>query len=118
VTEVSERAVRAALNQVIDPCSCAAGAPAGLDDMGLVRSVEISPCPGGARVSVTLRLTEPTCLMGAPFVRATEERLAQLKGISEFEVALTSGIDWTEDDLRPAYAVRLAAARDMRTRAG
>ena len=33
--------VRALLNAIVDPCSLAAGAPAGIDEMGLVRDVEV-----------------------------------------------------------------------------
>ncbi len=36
-----EERIRAALNEVQDPCSVVAGVPAGIVDMGLVRSLEV-----------------------------------------------------------------------------
>jgi metal-sulfur cluster biosynthetic enzyme len=107
-----EAAVRAALNEIIDPCSRAAGEPAGLVDMGLVRRVEVQ----GARVEVTLALTEPTCLMGFPFVRSARERLSALPGVEQVDVSLDPSFEWTPADLSPAYAARLARRRASRAR--
>ena len=108
----SEDAVRAALNEIIDPCSRAAGEPAGLVDMGLVRRVEVH----GARVEVTLALTEPTCLMGFPFVRSARDRLAELPGVEHVDVSLDPSFEWTSAELSPAYAARLARRRAARGR--
>ena len=35
---MDEATVRARLNEVLDPCSVVAGAPAGIEEMGLVRA--------------------------------------------------------------------------------
>jgi metal-sulfur cluster biosynthetic enzyme len=106
----SEDAVRAALNEIIDPCSRAASEPAGLVDMGLVRKVEVH----GAQVEVTLALTEPTCLMGFPFVRSARERLSALPGVEHVDVSLDPSFEWTPAELSPAYAARLASRRASR----
>jgi metal-sulfur cluster biosynthetic enzyme len=108
----SEDAVRAALNEIIDPCSRAAGEPAGLVDMGLVRRVEVE----GARVKVTLALTEPTCLMGFPFMRSARDRLSDLPGVEHVDVSLDPSLQWTSAELSPAYASRLASRRASRAR--
>lgn len=110
-TPVTEEKVRDVLNSVIDPCSTAAGAPAGLDDMGLVRSVTIRPEADGALVSVVLGITEPACLMGLPFQATAFERLSQLEGVARVEVTLDEKLMWTEAELSPAYARRLADVR-------
>jgi metal-sulfur cluster biosynthetic enzyme len=110
----AEQDIRAALDEIVDPCSRAAGAPAGLDEMGLVREVRIERGPAGARVGVVLALTEPTCLMGIPFVRSARERLAAIDGVAEVDVSLAAGFEWTPAQLSPAYAARLERVRELR----
>lgn len=110
----TEPEVRAALDEIVDPCSAAAGAPAGLAEMGLVREVEISPGPRGARVRVTIGLTQPLCLMGIPFMTSARERLSAMAGVADVEVSLASGIDWTPARLTPRYRERLERVRRAR----
>ncbi|MEU3618028.1 iron-sulfur cluster assembly protein [Streptomyces sp. NPDC006872] len=112
--EVTERQVRELLNNVIDPCSAAAGAPAGLDDMGLVRAVDIEPGPDGVRVRVALAITEPGCLMGLPFQATAYEQLLGLDGVARVDVTLDPDVEWSEADLSPEYARRLAEVRSSR----
>ena len=111
---IAERDVRAALNEIVDPCSAAAGEPAGLADMGLVRRIEIR----GAHVDVVLALTEPTCLMGFPFVRSARERVSALPGVEAVEVSLDPDFEWTPSEMRPEYAERLARRRRANARSG
>jgi metal-sulfur cluster biosynthetic enzyme len=111
-----EQDIRAALDEIVDPCSRAAGAPAGLGEMGLVRDVRVEPGPAGARVSVVLALTEPTCLMGIPFVTSARERLAALEGVAHVDVSLAANFEWTPAELSPAYAERLERVRELRRR--
>jgi metal-sulfur cluster biosynthetic enzyme len=106
---IAEADVRAALNEIVDPCSRAAGAPAGLADMGLVRRIDVHD--GGSRVEVVLALTEPTCLMGFPFMRSARDRLAALPGVERVEVSLDPAFEWTPAELSPAYAARLERRR-------
>jgi metal-sulfur cluster biosynthetic enzyme len=106
--------VREALNEIVDPCSAAVGAPAGMVDMGLIREVEIEDGLDGRHVTVRIGLTEPTCLMGPAFVRSAEKRLSALDGVADVEVALTSGLDWTPARLSATYAERLERIRAAR----
>jgi metal-sulfur cluster biosynthetic enzyme len=76
---LDEALVRATLNEIVDPCSAAAGAPAGLDDMGLVRSVEVAERDGRVTVSVRIGVTEPGCFMIYPFAREARQRLGELE---------------------------------------
>lgn len=111
---ITEERVRVALNEIVDPCSAAAGAPAGLADMGLVRRVAIQPGRAGALLEVVLGLTEPTCLMGFPFLRSARERLSALPGVERVEVSLDPAFEWTPAELRPEYAERLERRRARR----
>jgi metal-sulfur cluster biosynthetic enzyme len=114
VAAVTESQVRAALDEIVDPCSTAAGAPAGLEEMGLVREVEIRDGRGGARVRVTIGLTQPLCLMGIPFLKSARERVSAMPGVGKVEVSLASGIDWTPAQMALPYQERLARVRRAR----
>jgi len=108
---ISEAEVRAALDEIHDPCSVVAGAPAGLDEFGLVTSVSIEPEPDGAAVRVTVGVTEPSCLMAVTFIRDARNKLAALPGVTHADVSLDPGLRWTENRLRPEYRVRLERKR-------
>jgi metal-sulfur cluster biosynthetic enzyme len=111
---VSEADVRAALDEVLDPCSVVAGAPAGLAEMGLVRALEISERDGGAVVRLRIGVTEPGCLMGASFAAQARVRLEQLAGIAQVEIELDHASDWMPSDMDPAYQARLGVVRAAR----
>jgi metal-sulfur cluster biosynthetic enzyme len=109
--------IRAQLNEIIDPCSIAAGAPAGLVEMGLVRDVTVRQAPEGAAVRVRIGLTEPGCMMGASFVVRARESLERLPGVGHVDVELEHDCDWTPRDLDSRYARRLQAAGAQRQKA-
>lgn len=109
-----EARVRAALDDVRDPCSVVAGVPAGLVEMGLVRSLEVDDGPDGAVVRVAIGVTEPTCLMGPSFVTGARERLAAEPGIAHVEVELSADPDWSPLDMSPGYRARLTEHRRAR----
>jgi metal-sulfur cluster biosynthetic enzyme len=104
VEEVRER-----LNTVIDPCSAAAGAPAGLVDMGLIRAVTVCNGADGVEVNVSVRVTHPSCMM-APIFLAQVQGL-DLEGVSAIHASLDTGFDWTEEDMTPEYRSRLGERR-------
>lgn len=108
---MSEGAIRAELNQILDPCSVVAGAPAGLDEMGLVRGLSVKAVPGGVAIEVRIGVTEPGCMMGASFAIRARERLEALAGVVAVDVQLDHEADWGPGDISPAYAERLAAVR-------
>jgi metal-sulfur cluster biosynthetic enzyme len=111
---LTETAVRNALNTIIDPCSVIAGAPGGLDDMGLVRAIEIIEAPAGAHVNVTIAVTEPTCLMGVVFLREAEATLSALDGVAAVTVRFDHALRYDTSMQSPEYAVRLRHARKRR----
>lgn len=109
------RAVRRQLNLVIDPCSVAAGAPVGIVEFGLVPRVSLSDAGNGRwHVGVTIRLTEPGCVMAGPFGMRAREVLLGLGWIASIEVHVDNKRLWTESDMSTAYATRLQAARQAR----
>jgi len=101
---IARERVLETLEQIVDPCSCAAGAPVGLVGMGLIRDVEITPQDeGGSCVSVRMVLTSPGCLMGAVFVREIERALYRLPGVRRVEVEIDHGTIWQPGDFAPEY---------------
>jgi metal-sulfur cluster biosynthetic enzyme len=102
------------LNTIVDPCSRAAGAPAGIADMGLVRQLEVQQSPEGACIRVVIGVTEPGCLMGAAFVNDARKLLQELPGVAEVQVSMDHAFDWTPEDMAPAYQARLDQLRQRR----
>jgi metal-sulfur cluster biosynthetic enzyme len=111
---VDEALVRSTLNEIVDPCSAAAGALAGLDDMGLVRSVEISETASGVAVKVKIGVTEPGCFMIYPFAKEARKRLDEIDAIDVVEVDLDNGHDWMPTDMSERYRRQLAEKRAVR----
>jgi metal-sulfur cluster biosynthetic enzyme len=103
--------VLAVLNTIIDPCSRAAGAPAGLVDMGLVRELEVTATDAGTEVRVTIGVTEYGCMIAPSFEVEARKRLGALAGVGALEVDLDSKFDWEPDDMSPDYRRRLADHR-------
>ncbi len=114
---VTVERVRAELDQIVDPCSAVAGAPAGLVEMGLLRELAIHAGPGGVAVQLRIGVTEPGCLMGGSFAVQARERLERLHGVTSVEVELDHAADWSPADLAPDYRRRLEAARAERRQA-
>jgi metal-sulfur cluster biosynthetic enzyme len=108
---MNEQTVRAALDEIIDPCSLVAGAPAGIVALGLVRFLAVTDTAEGARVEARIGVTEPGCMMGPSFVVRARERLEALPGVAAVEVGLDHASDWDPGDIDPAYASRLAKVR-------
>ena len=104
-------AVLSALESVVDPCSAAAGAPAGLVSMGLVGALRIERKADGAHVEVTLFLTEPGCMMGAVFQATAEKKLQDMPGVASVTVGIDHAHIWTPEQMTPDYRRRLAEYR-------
>ncbi len=107
----TRHAVLAVLDGITDPCSVAAGAPAGLVEMGLV--VDLAVAADGA-VALRLRVTDGLCLMSAVFVGEARARLAALPGVTTVDVTLDAASVWTPDDMAAGYRRRLEEHRAHR----
>ena len=111
---MNEDTIRAELNEILDPCSVVAGAPAGLAEMGLVRALSVTEAAGGVAIAVRIGVTEPGCMMGASFALHARRRLEALSGVVSVDVQLDHDADWEPADLDPAYAARLASVRSAK----
>lgn len=109
-----EQAIWSRLEAIVDPCSRASGAPAGLVSMGLVGGVIINESPDGARVEVTLYITEPGCMMGALFQLTAERDLIELPGVAQVKVGVDYSHVWGPEQMTPEYRQRLADMRACR----
>jgi metal-sulfur cluster biosynthetic enzyme len=63
---------------------------------------------------VRAALTEPTCLMGFPFMRSARDRISALPGVEHVAVSLDPAFAWTSAELSPDYAARLSRTRSAR----
>lgn len=98
-----EQMVRDRLNEIQDPCSVAAGAAVGLNDMGLIKAVNAS---GDGHVRIDLRLTSPTCNMLGFMAEEASSRVRGLSGVRSVQVVADQGLDWS-----PALMSLAAQAR-------
>lgn len=98
-----ESAIRVLLDDIKDPCSVAAAVPMGLNEMGIIKSVDIST---DGIVDIELRLTSPFCEMIAFFRNETIAKVGALSGVTEVKVRHDSGFDWDHDMIAPAAQAR------------
>jgi metal-sulfur cluster biosynthetic enzyme len=100
------------LNGIVDPCSAATSLPAGLVDMGLIRSLVLKESADhGVHCSVSLCVTHAFCMMTGVFVHEIEKRLGAHPGVQEVEVLLDYRTIWTEDMMAESYRARLEEHR-------
>ena len=110
----AEPDIRAILDEIKDPCSVAASIPMGLDEMGIVKSVNIA---GSGQVEIGLRLTSPVCEMIGYMRNEAIAKIGALPGVTGVSVSYDSGLDWDHDMIAPEAQVRrrrrLAMLREM-----
>ncbi len=100
-----EQQIRSILDGIKDPCSLAAGMPLGLDEMGLVRSIDISP---DGEVAIALRLTSPFCHMIGFFKSEATARVGELPGVCAVSLTADNGLDWSPSAMSVAVRERRA----------
>jgi metal-sulfur cluster biosynthetic enzyme len=96
-----------ALREVYDPCSQAWARPLSLVDLGLVRDVSVE----GGSVRVRIGLTVPYCLAVATIMRAVEQRVGELDGVSEVLVDIDQDATWSPELMTDHGRRSLAAHR-------
>ncbi|MHA6687318.1 metal-sulfur cluster assembly factor [Mesorhizobium sp. A556] len=99
------------LEAIVDPCSIASGAPAGLVSMGLVGDINIMQATDSADVEVTLYITEPGCMMAALFQITAKQKLEQIEGVGSVDVKVDYGHIWGPEQMTPEYRERLREYR-------
>jgi metal-sulfur cluster biosynthetic enzyme len=107
----TEQDVRAVLNQIVDPCSRVAGAPAGLADMGLIRRLALTEGAGGVEVHLVIGVTEYGCLLAPAFASQARKLLTALPGVAAIDIDLDREFDWEPADMSAAYRQQLAQRR-------
>lgn len=90
--------VRAALHEVCDPCSLAAGTPVSIVDLGLVRDVAVD----GGRVHVEIGVTGPGCTYTGHFAIAVRDVVGRLDGVRDVDVALDTTTLWDPSRISPS----------------
>lgn len=103
--------IRTTINKIVDPCSAAAGAPAGLISMGLVRSIDLVDDGDGVHVSIGMCITEPGCMMASLFELTVRRDVAAIPGVSDVDAAVDHGFVWDPSLLQPEYQTKLDEAR-------
>jgi metal-sulfur cluster biosynthetic enzyme len=112
---VTEANIRSALNEIVDPCSRAAGAPAGLVEMGMIPTITVSDMgEGQLEVGVKLIVTHPFCMMSSIFINEIDQKLSAMPGIGKVNVEFDASDFWTPDLMSDGYRERLEANRARR----
>jgi len=107
----SEAYALALLEGIVDPCSVAAGVPASIVAMGLIRRLDIQEQTAGDwQIGLELRLTGPSCLLGPAFCNSAQAALLA-GGYSKATVTVASDFEWTPENMRAALRDRAAKAR-------
>lgn len=101
--------VRAALQNVVDPCSIATGVPISLIDMGLVKRVDVD----AGVVTVELIVTSPMCMQVGLIRGRVEEVVSQLPGIDRVVIDIDARAEWWPEMISPDAQARLRAVRSL-----
>lgn len=108
--------IRRRLDHIQDPCSVAGGTPMGLDEMGLVAGVDVSP---DGDVRIDLRFTSPFCHMVTFMQDEAKRRIGGLDEVRSVTVVGDQGLDWSPSMIAPPAQERrrrrLEAIRDRGT---
>jgi len=113
VSQSLHDAVLAALDRVVDPCSVGRGVPAGLNEMGMIKSIDLDPDHGS--VAVTLQLTSPGCHFQLWFYERVSEEVATVPDINICTVEFSKDFDWSDDAMSEGLKQRLRDKRRQLT---
>lgn len=108
MTESTRRgAIESSLNEVVDPCSSAAGTPLSIIELGIVDEIDLDD----GTVTVTLLPTSITC----PFFHNMNEeiikKLEDYDWVEAVEVTMETTQSWSEDRMATPARDRLSANR-------
>jgi metal-sulfur cluster biosynthetic enzyme len=95
---VSEKEIRDALREVMDP-----ELGISLVDLGLIYGVEIA----GEKVGVKMTFTTPACPMVHFLVSSVEDAVKKVEGVDEVDVQLVWDPPWTPDRMSDAGKEKL-----------
>jgi metal-sulfur cluster biosynthetic enzyme len=99
----TEAAVRAAIGEVVDPCSRLYGTDLSLIDLGMVERVSVD----GGSVHVALLLDDPLCVYTFVIQKELRERIGALDGVQDVDIEVLPRFDWSRARVLPAARARL-----------
>lgn len=111
-----EERVRAAIDEVKDPCSLAQAVPIGISEMGMVTDVRLGdPGDDGRRdLHLVLRVTAPGC-MYVPFMDSSiRAAVGELDEVGEIAIEWDPDADWRPADIAGPARRRIQEARRAR----
>jgi metal-sulfur cluster biosynthetic enzyme len=111
-----EDRVRAAIDEVKDPCSLAQAVPVGIAEMGMVTAVRLGePRDDGRRdLDLVLRVTAPGC-MYVPFMDSSiRAAVGELDELAEVNIEWDPDADWRPADIAGPARRRIQEARRAR----
>jgi probable FeS assembly SUF system protein SufT len=103
--DLSEELVWEVLKTCYDP-----EIPVNIVDLGLVYDLVISEAEGGKRVDVKMTLTAPGCGMGGAISADAQQKIMQLRGVKEADVAVVWEPQWNPSMISPAGKEKLGMA--------
>ncbi|HZN85089.1 MAG TPA: iron-sulfur cluster assembly protein [Mycobacterium sp.] len=103
-TQLDTATVEKALQGVIDPCSKAMGQPMDIVTMGLVERIDIAD----GKVTITVILTDPNCFFFSQIEQFVGDVLAELPGVDEVDVQISSTTLWSSDRIRTRLPVTVS----------
>lgn len=105
--------VRRRLDTIGDPCAVAQGVPMGLEEMGLIETVELDR---EGNLEIRMRLTSPSCMMGGYFKVEAERVLGEIPEVRSVAVSSDLGLDWRPEMLSASAQRRRGEALRARMR--
>jgi metal-sulfur cluster biosynthetic enzyme len=105
------------LMEILDPCSCLAGSPMSICDLGLVQEVSIGPSSDGAEPAtllVRLALTDPMCMY---FIDMAEEIRQAIIGAGWpgiVRVEWDTSVDWSPNMMSQSGQLQIVEVKRQR----
>jgi metal-sulfur cluster biosynthetic enzyme len=96
------------LETIVDPCSIASGVPISLIEMGLISEIE----DRSGAMTITLRLTSPTCWQVGNIIGEIEQRVESL-GLGPVRCIVDMSAAWTPDMMSAGAQAKLRMIRPM-----
>jgi metal-sulfur cluster biosynthetic enzyme len=104
------------LMEVLDPCSCLAGSPMSITDLGLVQSVSIHPSPDATEpptLSVRLTLTDPMCMYFIDMAEEIRQTITQAGWPGLVSVEWDTSVDWSSSMMSPAGQLKIIEVKQQ-----
>lgn len=99
-------AVRAAVGDVMDPCSLRNGARMTYEDLGMIDDAEVDD---RGRATVRLVLDDPVCVYMVEIISGVRSAALGVPGVEEAVVDILGDVVWTPDRMSADAVARTAA---------